>query len=366
MNSKIVSLNKAVKPFLLICSVLLAAPLSAQNYGNNNGSNIHVTVFEHCDFGGAARNVPVGDFPDMRSIQMKNDSISSFRVPEGLELTLFQDDRYGGFSSTFDRDVSCMDRGWNDQVSSLKVNWSGRSGSRGDSRDRGFYPGSDSGFYTKQNVDGNNASRIEFAGLVLEKSGQRQWDLTNPNGSRTAFQEVSKNANSIYLENNSNRQQLRIDMFTNDVTVISNNGERASYALNQALRANENYRGERDGRGNPENFENPVFRTQPVEDIRNKGNVRGECFDYRAYSNGGQAGLRFHAGDKTFKRFTTAAATGRICHRGSVVMELSKTSPSTDVTVEIQGVKYHFSSNESHDTLLNNWYRKNVTLNVRP
>jgi len=361
MNSKIFSLNKAARPLLLICSLLLAAPISAQTYGNNDSSN-YVTVYEHCDFRGAARNLPVGDYPNMRSVQLKNDSMSSFRIPPGMHLTVFQDDRYGGFSAEFDRDVACLDKGWNDQASSLKVNWSDSRGDRRDTRDRSYRGGNDD-LYTQQNVDGNNVSRIEFAGLVLEKSGQRRWQLSNPNGSNSAFREVEKNANAVYLEGANNRQQLRVDLFSNDVTIINNNGQRASYELNRALRANENYR------GNPRDFEEPrrdrVVRPQPVDPVRNSGQVRGKCFDYRASSSGGGAGIRFHTGDKKFTRFSEKATRGRICHSGRLVMEIAKTSPSTIVTVEIQGVQYRFDRNEAHDSHLNDWYRKNVTLNVR-
>jgi len=51
-----------------------------------------------------------------------NDKISSMRVFGRAQVTVFRDERFGGNSTRFDHDVSNLkDEGWNDRISSLRV-----------------------------------------------------------------------------------------------------------------------------------------------------------------------------------------------------------------------------------------------------
>ena len=341
----------------LVCLTFMV-PVSAQIFSNNANAN-HITLYADCGFRGEARNVPVGDYQDMRAVQMKNDSLSSIRIPRGLEVTLYQNERFGGFSTSFENDVNCLESGWNDQASSLRVSQgrSTNSSNRNTDNDRSQY--------TQDKVDGNNVSRIEFSGILLEKNGTQQWQLTNSNGQATQFRELSKNVNALYLESTRNKDNLRVDFFTNDVTILTRNGESASYPLQQALRINDGYQPDRvappiSNSGRNQNRPGPNANASVT--APRTGQVTGNCFNYKAYSDGGSAGVRFQVGDNAFKRFTKNPVSGRICHSGSVVMEINKTSLATDVTVEIQGVPYKFAANEAHDVLLNTWYRKKITL----
>ena len=93
------------------------------------------------------------------------------------------------------------------------------------------------------------------------------------------------------------------------------------------------------------------------------GEIRGRCFDYTAYTSGGDGGVRF-SGHEGFNRFSNKPYKGRLCHQGTMTMEINKRSQDTGVVVEIQGIKYRFPPNSPYDQLRNTWYRKVVTLNV--
>ena len=93
------------------------------------------------------------------------------------------------------------------------------------------------------------------------------------------------------------------------------------------------------------------------------GVVQGSCFTYKAYARGGQAGIKFQGKDIN-QKFDDDAVSGRVCHSGSLTMELNKMDPNVDVFVEIQGRTYKFAKGEKEDLLLNTWYRKMVKLKV--
>jgi hypothetical protein len=80
-----------------------------------------VTLFTGCPFSGASVSLGVGDY-NMNQIGLPNDSISSLRVPSGLQLTLYEHNNFEGASVAISSDHSCLtDNGWNDRASSLRV-----------------------------------------------------------------------------------------------------------------------------------------------------------------------------------------------------------------------------------------------------
>ena len=195
---------------------------------------------------------------------------------------------------------------------------------------------------------------MEFAGTVLEKNAERQWSLTNRNGKTSNFRQISKNDSAVYLEGINNRQKMRIDFFTNDVTILARNGEQASYEMTRSLRPNENFRADQRIKTN-----NAVV-AQPGVPI-----VRGSCFDYTAYTNGGDGGLRFRGHeDLEFIRLGKKPHKGRLCHSGQLVFEISKRNQATDVVLEIQGQKFRFAANAEYSEFHNSWYRNWMEVNV--
>jgi hypothetical protein len=80
-----------------------------------------VTLFVSCPFDGTSVSLGPGDY-DMNQIGLPNDSISSVRVPSGLQLVLYEHEHFAGASVVITDDASCLtERGWNDRASSVRV-----------------------------------------------------------------------------------------------------------------------------------------------------------------------------------------------------------------------------------------------------
>ena len=95
----------------MVLSSLLAISSAAQNY---------VTLFQDCNYQGKSFYLEPGNY---RTYQMKvdNDQLSSFQVPSGLKLTIYENDNFSGSSKTFTSGTACLDNQWNDMASSLVV-----------------------------------------------------------------------------------------------------------------------------------------------------------------------------------------------------------------------------------------------------
>ena len=83
-----------------------------------------VTVYQHCNFGGYAVGLPVGNYTlsDLQSRGIINDDISSVRVQSGYQVRMFQNNNYGGSSVLKTGDDACLvDDGFNDATTSIQV-----------------------------------------------------------------------------------------------------------------------------------------------------------------------------------------------------------------------------------------------------
>jgi hypothetical protein len=83
-----------------------------------------IVVYQHCNYSGYAITLGVGNYTltNLISRGIKNDDLSSLQVASGYKATLYWDDNYNGSSIVKTSDVSCMvGDGWNDKVSSIKV-----------------------------------------------------------------------------------------------------------------------------------------------------------------------------------------------------------------------------------------------------
>lgn len=89
--------------------ILLVA--TAQNY---------VTVYEHCNYQGRSYFLEPGTY---RGYQMKidNDRLSSFQVPAGMKITIYEHDEFKGRGKTYTSSVYCLDGEWNEMASSIVV-----------------------------------------------------------------------------------------------------------------------------------------------------------------------------------------------------------------------------------------------------
>lgn len=312
-----------------------------------------VTVYEHCEYRGASRSIDVGEYRNMRSIQFGNDQMSSIKVPKGIEVTIYEDDDFHGDYARINRDLSCFDQSWNDKVSSMRIS-SGRYGDRyrdrsndaGRSNGRRNNGNDRSGSRDDSNVTGKNVSQVVFGSTVLQQINKKQWQLNDPRRGVSQFRETRRDDNTVYLQNDYTAERVRIDLFANDVTFTGREGRAQRYTIKRKQAA----------------LSTPRSRPAVSRDSQNR-RIRSDCFNFRAYTRGGNGGLRFH-GKGEFYRFGKKAETGRVCHNGSLTMEISKTDPNTNVVVEIDDNRYRFDRKEKEDALKNTWYRKFVRLKV--
>ena len=338
--------NKRVLPFFI--SIFLLGASSA--WGQNHHGQAYVTIYEDCGYRGKSRDIPVGNYQEMDRVGFANDRISSIKVPQGFDVTIYEDDDFRGAFAHVDRNVSCFDKNWNNAVSSLKVTQR------------------HSVHNNTVHANATNVSYVSFSGQVLQQSNKNQWTLSNKHHRNTVqLNEIDRTNYAVYLQNSYSGEKLRIDFFTNDVTVVDRKGYQQSYTIEQshAALAQPNYKHFKNtNRPINNRAHQPINKKAANKHAINNHIIRGKCFDIKAYSDGGSAGLRF-SGHKGFHRYNSKPYTGRICHNGQITMEVSKKNPSTSVVVELNGQHYTFAKNEKY-TLLNTWYRKNVTLHVTP
>lgn len=82
------------------------------------------TVYKHCDFGGTAVNLPVGDYNygALYARGVANEDISSIKINSGYEMVIYENDDFTGASYVLGSTSSCLvGIGWNDRTTSLKV-----------------------------------------------------------------------------------------------------------------------------------------------------------------------------------------------------------------------------------------------------
>lgn len=347
--------RKNTLSLLGICLLLSPIKASAQGYIDGNekryGDVPLVSIFEDCDFRGERRDITVGEFNSMRTLDFGNDKLSSIRVPRGLEVVIFKDDNLKGDYARVNKNVRCFDDYWNDEVSSLTVEYADGAASHKPSKPYKPKPRSHDDRRDQYNdgVNGRNVSKVAFKGRVLQQVGSTTWELQDFRRGVSQYTEVRRDSQSVTLENQYTSAQLRIDLFANDVTMIGPRGKVTRFPIKSR---------EASLASKPRKPNKPdVVKRGPNR------RIKGECFAYRAYTNGGQGGIRFH-GKEGFHRFTKKGHKGRICHNGTLTMEMNKTDPNTQVVVEIQGKGFVFGRGEKEDAYRNTWYRKLVKLKV--
>ena len=104
----------------LTAGLLASAPVHAQDYGQQ-AVREGACFFYDADYRGRSFCLEAGD--DSRSIpDGLEDRISSIRIFGRAEVTVYKDKRLKGNSRRFDRSVrNLRDEGWNDRISSLRV-----------------------------------------------------------------------------------------------------------------------------------------------------------------------------------------------------------------------------------------------------
>ena len=83
-----------------------------------------VTVYEQCGYAGHAVQLPAGHFglEDLRARDVRNDDVSSIKVPRGYEVTVYEHDGFQGRSLTLTENAQCLSNsGFTDNISSIAV-----------------------------------------------------------------------------------------------------------------------------------------------------------------------------------------------------------------------------------------------------
>ncbi len=137
--SKISAANGNIQPPDLKLGQTLKIPsLSSQPQPTTTGK---VVAYQHAEYTGDSQTFEVGKY-DVG--QLKNDSISSLKVPSGMTVVLYEHARFGGSSKAFTADAPYVGNDFNDTASSLIIKANGSSPTTGPST--GPTTGTSSGF----------------------------------------------------------------------------------------------------------------------------------------------------------------------------------------------------------------------------
>ncbi len=111
--------------------------VTSGQYGRGSSDSeprIGACFYTDADYRGDSFCASTGD--DQRNVEERfNDKVSSIRVFGSAEVTVYEDENFGGASRTFRQDVSNL-RDWNDKITSYKVTGSQYGGGSSDSEPR--------------------------------------------------------------------------------------------------------------------------------------------------------------------------------------------------------------------------------------
>jgi hypothetical protein len=112
------------------------------DYNNNNNNNYNgsgVKIFADCNFGGGSRSFGPGAYNTEQLAGVGNDKISSIQVPNGWQVIVYNDGNWQGTSKTYYATSNCLESGWNDRISSLRIysntnnnNWNNNNNNNND------------------------------------------------------------------------------------------------------------------------------------------------------------------------------------------------------------------------------------------
>src|SRR6476660_5428174 len=132
-----IRVHRVVTLALLAASALLVLPSHAfaQRWGRERFPDSGACFFRDADYRGEYFCIRAGDDLGRMPSEM-NDAISSIRMFGRAEVIVYRDVRFNGGSSHFESSVrNLRDEGWNDRISSLRVQFGPRDGDFRDRRD---------------------------------------------------------------------------------------------------------------------------------------------------------------------------------------------------------------------------------------
>ena len=330
-----------LKAAILVGAVLSAPLVFAQSQDG-------VRIYDFCNFGGDSAYVSEGEHRSLKNLRFKNDRISSIRVPDGYEVRIYEDDDFRGDFATITSDIRCFDEYWNDRVSSINVVYKGtRQYQQNQPYNNQQAPVRNKPY--ADNVNLNNLGSVTFGRSVLQKTSEKQWRLVGPRKGQSQFREVRREGDMLVLKNEYTSARLRVDLFSNDITVVQANGQVDRYPITSA-------------RAKTKAFKKQASNNKSTPKVLR---LAQRCVNYRAYTTGGIGGMRVY-GSLEFRQFGKKPISGKICVDDASTLELQKNNNNTDVYLEIAGQSYRFAPGEAHDVYKNTWYRRKTQLLYRP
>ena len=102
---------------------------SSDNNSSDSSTSGVATFYEHSNYGGWSVSLGEGshNYNDIVSAGIKNDAISSLKVPSGYKVTLYNDADFKGDKKEFTSDASYVGDDLNDKTSSIKIEKIGSS-----------------------------------------------------------------------------------------------------------------------------------------------------------------------------------------------------------------------------------------------
>ncbi|HYH02466.1 MAG TPA: hypothetical protein VEC37_05155, partial [Bacillota bacterium] len=117
-----------MKKFLLGLGVVLLGAFVYVSQPWVNAATNGVTIYENENYSGYSAVLTVGEYPltALKALGVKNNDISSIRVPAGYKAELFDRDKIKGDPFVFTTDdPSFKDNGCDNMVSAVRVTYSG-------------------------------------------------------------------------------------------------------------------------------------------------------------------------------------------------------------------------------------------------
>ena len=85
-----------------------------------NDTGLRATFYEDCNYQGASSTLGVGSY-NINEIGIRNDSLSSLKIPDGLKVTIYSDNFEGAKLELFSDEPCLINKSFNDMASSFVI-----------------------------------------------------------------------------------------------------------------------------------------------------------------------------------------------------------------------------------------------------
>ena len=163
----------------------------------------NVTVYQHCNYGGYAVSLAPGKYTmaQLQAKGIKNDDLSSIKIPNGMIAKAYQHDNFQGQSWSLTTNESCfVSKGLNDVVSAIEI--TAKTVEKP----------------VNKTVNGLSVKQVSFNGGAFVDKGAKRWVETDVNNvSRFNFTEVGRDEWSVYLKDSSRDVNIQLDLHTRKI-----------------------------------------------------------------------------------------------------------------------------------------------------